>query len=159
MNPQPTHPGAKPEADARHQRDPQLVIFHVGDLACALDIATTQEIKGQLEIVEVPGTARNVRGIANLRGQVITVIDLRRVFDIPPKPIDSESRIVVVRDEGAVIGLLADSVEDIVIANAEDLEPPPANISGVPGEFFDSVYKRSEDLVCVLSIKHILRRE
>lgn len=138
------------------QGDLQLVIFHIGDLACALDIATAQEIKGQLEIVEVPETARNVRGIANLRGQVITVIDLRTVFDIPPKPIDTESRIVVVRDQGGVIGLLADSVEDIVIANASELEPPPANIAGVPGEFFDGVYKRTEDLVCVLNIERIL---
>lgn len=151
----------RPEAGGSGQSDREigLVIFFVEDLVCALDIAIAQEIKGQLEIVEVPETAENVRGIANLRGQVITVVDLRRVFMIEAKDIDKESRIVVVRHEGDVIGLLVDYVEDIVSARESDLEPPPANVSGVRGEFFSAVYKRADDLACVLNIERIFRRE
>ncbi|MEM9759273.1 MAG: chemotaxis protein CheW [Pseudomonadota bacterium] len=137
----------------------ELVIFRVADLVCALDIERAQEIKGQLKVIEVPETQLAVRGVANLRGQVITVIDLRIVFGIEPRDISEESRIVVVRHEGSVVGLLVDHVDDIVPAQSDDLEPPPANVSGVRGEFFDAVYKRPEDLACLLNVPRILAQE
>ncbi|MEO1079406.1 MAG: chemotaxis protein CheW [Pseudomonadota bacterium] len=137
----------------------ELVIFRVADLVCALDIERAQEIKGQLKIIEVPETQLAVRGVANLRGQVITVIDLRIVFGIEPRDISEESRIVVVRHEGSVVGLLVDHVDDIVPAQSDELEPPPANVSGVRGEFFDAVYKRPEDLACLLNVPRILAQE
>lgn len=144
--------------DAAEEGALELIVFAVENLTCALDIAHAQEIKGQLRIIEVPEASMNVRGVANLRGQVITVIDLRIVFGIEPKPIDKDSRIVFVRHDGGVIGLLVDYVDDIVSARAEELELPPANISGVQGEFFDHVYKRDGDLACVLNIGRILRQ-
>ncbi len=134
-----------------------LVVFTVEGLVCALDIAHAQEIKGQLNIIEVPEASMNVRGVANLRGQVITVIDLRIVFGIEPKEIDDDSRVVFVRHGSGVIGLLVDYVDDIVSAKTSELELPPANISGIQGEFFDSVYKRHGDLACVLNIDRILK--
>jgi len=144
--------------DERRERTQELIIFRVADLVCALDISRAQEIKGQLKIIEVPETALAVRGVANLRGQVITVMDLRIVFGIEPKEIDNDSRIVVVRQESGVVGLLVDYVDDIVPAKAEDLQPPPANISGVRGEFFNAVYRREEDLACLLNIDRILQQ-
>jgi purine-binding chemotaxis protein CheW len=150
-----TAPGGQRSTEAVRE----LIIFRVAELVCALDIARAQEIKGQLKIIEVPETALAVRGVANLRGQVITVIDLRIIFGIEPKDIDSESRIVVVRSDDGVVGLLVDYVDDIVPAEADDLEPPPANISGVRGEFFDAVFKRPGDLACLLNVERILRQE
>ena len=114
----------------------ELVIFRVADLVCALDIERAQEIKGQLKIIEVPETQL-----------------------IEPRAIDEESRIVVVRHEGSVVGLLVDHVDDIVPAHNDELEPPPANVSGVRGEFFDAVYKRPEDLACLLNVPRILAQE
>lgn len=144
---------------AADDRSIELIIFFVDDLVCALDIAEAQEIKGQLTIVEVPETALAVRGVANLRGQVITVIDLRIVFGIEPKAIDKESRIVVARTEQGVVGLLVDYVDDIVSARRAELQPPPANVSGVAGELFDAVYRREGDLACVLNIERILQKD
>jgi len=148
-----------PEAGHEDEDSVELIVFEVAELICALDIAHAQEIKGQLDIIEVPKAAMNVRGLANLRGQVITVIDLRIVFGIEPREIDGDSRIVVVREETGVVGLLVDSVDDIVTARASDLEHPPANVSGVQGEFFDSVYKRDGDLACVINIERVLRQD
>lgn len=136
----------------------ELIIFFVDSLVCALDIAEAQEIKGQLAVIEVPETALAVRGVANLRGQVITVIDLRVIFGIEPKPIDKESRIVVARTEHGVVGLLVDYVDDIVTAEKSEIQPPPANVSGVRGEMFEGVYRRENDLACVLSVEKILRK-
>ena len=149
------------DADLTHNSDQQLelIIFVVENLVCALDIAHAQEIKGQLDIIEVPEAAMNVRGVANLRGQVITVIDLRIVFGIEPKAVDKESRIVVARTEQGVVGLLVDFVDDIVTADRAELQPPPANVSGVRGEFFEAVYRREQDLACVINVDKILRKD
>lgn len=144
---------------ATDARTVELIIFFVDNLVCALDIAEAQEIKGQLTIVEVPETAIAVRGVANLRGQVITVVDLRIVFGIEPKAIDKDSRIVVARTEHGVVGLLVDYVDDIVSAPRAELQPPPANVSGVEGELFDAVYRREDDLACVLNVEKILRHD
>ncbi len=148
-------------ADLAHNPEQQLelIIFVVENLVCALDIAHAQEIKGQLDIIEVPEAAMNVRGVANLRGQVITVIDLRIVFGIEPKAIDKESRIVVARTDQGVVGLLVDFVDDIITADRGELQPPPANVSGVRGEFFEAVYRREQDLACVINVDKILRKD
>lgn len=151
-------PEKKDQDEADTENTKELIVFAVESLTCALDIAHAQEIKGQLKIIEVPEAPLHVRGVANLRGQVITVIDLRIVFGIEPKEVDKESRILFVRHDGSVIGLLADYVDDIVSARVEDLELAPANISGVQGEFFDHVYKRDGDLACVLNIDRILKQ-
>ncbi|MEM1145687.1 MAG: chemotaxis protein CheW [Pseudomonadota bacterium] len=137
----------------------ELVVFGVADFTCALDIENAQEIKGQLNIIEVPEAAMYVRGVANLRGQVITVVDLRIVFGIEPTTIGKDSRIVVVRHDNAVLGLLVDEVQDIVAAHVDELEPPPANISGVKGDFFDAVLKRPGGLACLLNLDRILTEE
>lgn len=144
----------EPDAD-----DLKLIVFGVSNLTCAIDIAVAQEIKSQIPIVEIPEASMSVRGVANLRGQVVTVIDLRIVFNIPPKEADKETRIIFLRHDGGVIGLLVDRVDDIVSANRDDLELAPANISGVQGEFFERVYKRDGTLACVLNIDRILRQE
>jgi len=141
------------------ERVRELVVFSVEDFVCALDIANAQEIKSQLKIIEVPESSLAVRGVANLRGQVITVIDLRIVFGIEPKEIGPESRIVVVRTDNAVTGLLVDQVRDIVAARAEDCEPAPANVAGVRGDFFSSVVKRDGELACILNLDRILGQD
>jgi purine-binding chemotaxis protein CheW len=84
------------------------------------------------------------------------VIDLRVVFGIEPKGVDKASRVVVARTKHGVVGLLVDFVDDIVSAKQSELQPPPANISGVRGEFFASVYRREADLACVLNLKKIV---
>jgi purine-binding chemotaxis protein CheW len=154
MNATATQDSLAPDA-----RTVELIIFFVDNLVCALDIAEAQEIKGQLTIVEVPETAISVRGVANLRGQVITVVDLRIVFGVEPKAIDKDSRIVVARTEHGVVGLLVDYVDDIVSAPIAELQPAPANVSGVEGELFDAVYRREGDLACVLNVEKILKQE
>jgi len=136
-----------------------LIVFSVEQLTCALDISLAQEIKCHLKVVEVPESSMRVRGVANLRGQVITIVDLRVVFGIEPKEIDDDSQILVVRVEGGSVGLLVDYVDDIVTASSGSIELPPANISGVRGEFFHGIYERDGDLACVLNLERILEKD
>ena len=146
---------AEEEGEAQDNRD--LILFKVGGLLCAMDILQAQEINRHLTITEVPETAEYVRGVANLRGQVITVIDLRVVFDLARRGEEAKNQVVVVYSDGDAVGLLVDAVVDIVSVEEAALAQPPANVSGVKGEFFDSVYKRDEDIAGVINLSRVLQ--
>jgi purine-binding chemotaxis protein CheW len=134
-------------------------VFRVGDMLCGVDISAVQEINKHLEITTVYHAPKFVRGVLNLRGQIVTVIDLRNKFGLPSVPINEEMRIVIVRTGGENIGLLVDGVDDVVLANPRDLEAPPSNLGGISGDFFTSIYKTEEGLVALLDIEAILRQD
>lgn len=137
----------------------ELIIFTVGDLLCGLDIAQAQEINRNLSITPVPQAPKYVRGVLNLRGQVITIIDLRVKLELEPVEISEDKRIIVVRNDADGVGLLVDSVSDIIAVNESDLTIPPSNIGEVRGEFFSAVYKMETHLAAVVDIKKILEKE
>jgi len=134
----------------------ELIIFTVGELLCGLDIVNAQEINRNLSITPVPQSPPYVRGVLNLRGQVITVIDLRIKLELDPVDIHPEMRIIVVRNGPDVVGLLVDGVDDILAVQESELTPPPSNIGGVRGDFFSAVYKMDSQLAAVLDIEEVL---
>ncbi|MBT4140250.1 MAG: purine-binding chemotaxis protein CheW [Candidatus Latescibacteria bacterium] len=137
----------------------EIIIFTVGDLLCGLDISHAQEINRNLSITPVPQSPDYVRGVLNLRGQVITVVDLRVKLELDSVDISPGMRIIVVRTGTDGVGLLVDSVDDIVPVRERDLTPPPSNIGGVRGEFFSAVYKMDSDLAAIVDIEHVLERD
>lgn len=137
----------------------ELAVFRVGDMLCGIDISTVQEINKHLEMTTVYHAPRYVRGVLNLRGQIVTVIDLRNKFGLPSAEIHEEMRVVIVRSGGENIGFLVDGVDDVVIADPRELEPPPSNLGGISGDYFTSIYKTEDGLVALLDIEEILRKE
>lgn len=137
----------------------EIIIFSVGDLLCGLDITHAQEINRNLSITPVPQSHEYVRGVLNLRGQVITVIDLRVKLELDPVDISPTMRIIVVRTGADGVGLLVDGVDDIVPVRERDLRPPPSNIGGVRGEFFSAVYKMDSELAAIIDIEKVLEKE
>ncbi|MCK5228449.1 MAG: purine-binding chemotaxis protein CheW [Desulfobulbaceae bacterium] len=136
----------------------ELALFHTGDLICGLDTCHVGEINKQTDITVVHRAPDYVRGVINLRGEIVTVIDLRKKFGFEPLAIDSEMRIVVVRLGDENIGLLVDKVTDVVNADPSDIEPPPSNLSGINGAFFNGIYKRKKHLVAILDIYEIMKK-
>ena len=92
----------------------ELVLFSVGNLLCGLDIRQVQEINNRLEITSVHHAPPYVRGVVNLRGQLITVIDLRRKLGMAALETQVDMRIIVARGQDGTVGLLVDRVADIV---------------------------------------------
>ncbi len=136
--------------------DLELTVFSVGDLLCALENVSVREISGLRSVTKVHHAAPQVRGVVNLRGQIMTVLDLGVRFGIGAVPEDRKSRILVVRSGEEDIGLLVDGVDDVMNAPRTDLEPPPSNIGGVSGSYFRAILKSRDDLVCVLDLERIL---
>lgn len=137
----------------------EFSIFEVGELTCAISIEYIQEINKQLEITGVYNAPEYVRGILNLRGQIITVIDLGAKFGFEQRPLNEDMRIIVVNYQDEKIGFLVDAIVDVVSVEPDCLEPPPSNISGIAGEYFSSIYKMEDSLAAVLNIDEILKPE
>jgi len=137
----------------------RLALFETGDLLCGLDISHVQEINKNIAVTVVHRAPDYVRGVINLRGEIVTVVDLRVKFAIAPSPQGEESQIVIVRQGDENIGLMVDSVSDVVMADEKDIEPPPSNLAGVTGRFFIGIYKLEHSLVAILNIDELLARE
>jgi purine-binding chemotaxis protein CheW len=135
----------------------EWVVLEVGNIRCGIAITQIQEINKQIDMTPVHHAPAYIRGVINLRGQIVTVVDLRVKFDLPPLELDEERCIVVVRWSGESIGLLADRIQDIVVADATDVLDPPANIRGVTGAFFSGIYPMEQGLVAFLCLPELLK--
>jgi purine-binding chemotaxis protein CheW len=135
----------------------ELVLFVTGSLLCGLDVAQVQEISRELAVTPVHRAPPYVRGVLNLRGQLLTVIDLRRKLGVESSALAPGMRIVVVKAKRGVVGLLVDSVADIVRVEPSELQPPPANLKEVSGDYFAGVYLMERGLAAVLDLETVLR--
>jgi purine-binding chemotaxis protein CheW len=134
----------------------ELTVFTVGDLLCAVENSEVREISGMRPVTPVHHAAAHVRGAVNLRGQIMTVMDLGVRLGIGPVPDDGRSRILVVCTGEEDVGLLVDGVEDVISAPSRDVENPPSNVRGVSGAFFRAILKNGEDLISIMDLGRIL---
>ncbi|MCA9237095.1 MAG: chemotaxis protein CheW [Planctomycetales bacterium] len=146
-------------APTNHERpagEVQFATFYVGDILLGIDIRHVQEINRQLEVTRVPHARDEVRGVINLRGEVATVIDLRKVLGLPSADVTRESRNLIVNYDGEAIGLLVDRISDILTINAEQIDPPPANVRGIDGRLLTGVHTLASSIVVLLDIEEAL---
>lgn len=137
----------------------QLATFAIGDLLAGIDIQSIQEINRQVETTPVPHAPAAVRGVVNLRGDVVTIMDLRVILDLEPIQISPSARAIIVRQGNERTGLLVDAVSDVVTINGSNILPCPANVNGIAGRFFSGVVQLDRDLLVVLSIDQVLGAE
>lgn len=137
----------------------ELTVFTVGDILCAVENDKVREISGLRSITPVHHAPSHVRGVVNLRGQIMTIIDLGVRLGIGPVPDDRRSRILVVRSGEEDIGLLVDGIEDVKTVSASDMEAPPSNVQGVSGAFLKAILKEKDDLACIVDMEKILHTE
>ena len=137
----------------------ELATFHVGDALCGMDILKVQEINKLMEMTIVPQAPDYVQGILNLRGQIVTIIDLGKKLGLGQTDLGSDPRNIIVNAPGEYVGLLVNKLSDVVAAEPDKIEPAPANMSGIQGVFFTGVYKTDDKLIGVLDIKEVLRTE
>lgn len=134
----------------------EFATFYVGQMLLGIEIRKTEEINRQLELTVVPNGPDYVRGVVNLRGEVVTVVDLRTILGLETAPLSGSSRNVIVRCGNERVGLLVDRVADVVTVQAGEIEPPPANVHGVDGRFFQGIYKLESALLVVLDVNAAL---
>lgn len=111
--------------------DLELLTFRVADQEYSLDIMSVREIRGWTRTTPMPHAPDYMRGVINLRGTVLPVMDLARRLNLPSQETNDRNVIIVVNLNGTLTGLLVDAVSDIVAITEDDLQPPP-DISSDP---------------------------
>lgn len=141
----------------RHDGDVlELATFQVGGLVLAIDIRRIADINDNIQIFPVPGVPPAVRGVINLRGDVVTVADPRFVLHGEPCVITAESRNIIVESENESIALLVDRVMDVMSTQISEIEPSPANLGGTDGAYFSGVIRLESMLVIVLNVEAVM---
>lgn len=135
----------------------ELATFYVGEALCGMDILKIQEINKLIEMTKVPQVPDYVMGILNLRGQIVTVIDLGKKLDLSAIEISDQSRNIIVKSENEYIGLLVDRISDVVQTEQDMVEPPPANIGGIQAKYLTGVFKTEKSLIGILDIDEVIR--
>lgn len=134
----------------------QLVSFNIGSEEFGVDILKVQEINRMVEITKVPQAPSYVEGVINLRGKVIPIIDLRKRFNLELKEQDKNTRIVVVDIKGNIMGMIVDSVSEVLRLPANTVEPPPDLVTGINSEYINGVAKLEDRLLIFLDLSKVV---
>jgi purine-binding chemotaxis protein CheW len=134
----------------------QLVSFNIGSEEFGVDILKVQEINRMVEITKVPQAPHYVEGVINLRGKVIPIIDLRKRFSLELKETDKNTRIVVVDIGGNILGMIVDSVSEVLRLPANTIEPPPDLVTGINSEYINGVAKLEDRLLIFLDLSKVV---
>lgn len=136
-----------------------IVLFTVGNFTCGIDICSVHEIKRSSGITIVYGIADDISGVINLRGQIVTVLDMRKRFSVVAEEITGEERIIIVPFGKEAVGLLVDSVEDAITIENDTLLPVPPNVNSKIGHFFTSVYQWEMRIISLVNLAELVRVE
>lgn len=131
----------------------QLLAFRLDADLYGVDVSFVQEVLRSHRLARVPLAPPAVAGLINLRGQVVTAIDLRERLGRPPRPDGSGAVAVVLRLRGEVVGLLVDSVADVVRVDAGDFAAPPDTLDGQARALILGAYKLADGLLLALDVQ------
>jgi len=134
----------------------QIAVFHVGRYVCGLLISSIQEINKNLVLTPVHEAPAFVRGIINLRGNIVTVIDLSRKLGLESTGIQPSTRNVIVRHDREMVGFVVDAVDDIVEIEMSTILPTPSHLTKELGDAFQGVVQLGNELVALLELEYLI---
>jgi purine-binding chemotaxis protein CheW len=134
----------------------QLVTFKLAGQKYAVDILKVQEINNMKEITTIPNAPSFLEGAVNLRGKVIPVLNLRKKFSFEENTTPDLAKIVIMDVRGVIMGVIVDSVSDVLRIPRDLVEPPPPVSSIISTEFIAGIAKLDEGLIILLNIDKLL---
>ena len=130
----------------------QLATFRLDGDLYGVEVEHVQEVLRSQGLTRVPLAPAAVAGLINLRGQVVTAIELRERLGRPPRPEGTDAVVIVVRLHGEAVSLLVDSIADVVDVDAGDFEPPPDTLEGKGRDLIRGAYKLDGQLLLALDV-------
>jgi len=137
----------------------QLSTFMLGNLLFGVNVERVQEVLRYQQMTRVPEAPAVIEGLINLRGQIVTAIDMRRRLELPPRAQDQQPMNMVVRTEGGAVSLLVDEIGDGLEADGGLWERPPENLSAAARDLISGVYKLKDRLLLVLDVDRAVEIE
>lgn len=137
----------------------QVVSFCLAAEEFGVDILKVREINRMVDITRVPQAPSYLAGVINLRGKVIPIIDLRQRFGLEPRKPDNNTRIVVADNDGKVLGMIVDSVSEVLRLPSHTVEPPPPIATGISADYIGGVVKLEDRLLVLLDLAKVVNSE
>jgi len=141
---------AGPDPPQAMQANRQFATFFVEDLFFGIDVLQVQEVLRYQEMTRVPLAQDVIEGLINLRGQIVTAVDMRRRLRLKPRADGRTPMNTVVRTDDGAVSLLVDEIGDVVEVDAEAFEAPPDNVDPAARELLRGVYKLKDRLLLIL---------
>lgn len=130
-----------------------LCSFYLDESLYGIPVGLVQEVlRGQV-LTPVPLAGRGVQGILNLRGRIITVLDLRARLELPARPPDAPSMHILLDHGQETVGLIVDRIGDVIEVEEAEFEPLPKTLEGAPRELLRGAYKLSDRLLLALDVE------
>lgn len=138
----------------------QVLTFYLQNNLLGIDITLVKEIDRNVEYTPVPGAGPHIAGLFNMRGQVVTLLDISRIMGYEEKKREQKVSCIILKagvgGQGQA-GFLIDRFGDVLDINEDECEPPPANAGGISGEFIKKVMKLKQELLIILDPERIFK--
>ncbi len=138
--------------DTQHGR---YLTFCLGEEIFGIQIEYVTEIIGLQPVTKVPEVASYIKGIINLRGKIIPVVDMRLKFGKASIEYDDRTCIIVVDTDNMMVGLIVDKVAEVMTIDDENVVPPPSYKTGIKNRYLQGIGKVNEDVVLLLECKKL----
>ncbi len=137
----------------------KVIIFKLKSEEYGVDVKQVKSIERMEHITRVPNTPPFVKGVINLRGVVIPIIDLRKRFGLELKDYNESTRIIIINVDEMEVGLIVDAANDVIDIPVSTIEPPPKVVGGVESIYLRGVAKLSDRLLILLNLDKVLNPE
>jgi purine-binding chemotaxis protein CheW len=135
----------------------QYATFHVAGFFFGIEVAKVQEVMRHQEMTDIPLAPAAIRGLINLRGQIVIAVDSRRSLGLPPLEPGVSPRNIILRSDDGGVSLLVDDIGDVLDVPVEAFTPVPENMPAERRELIEGVYNLNDRLLLVLDTKRLLR--
>jgi purine-binding chemotaxis protein CheW len=137
----------------------QFLTFSIGSEEYGIDILKVQEIKGYVPTTRIPNSPPHVTGVLNLRGTIVPIVDLRRKFNMETIEYDKFSAIIVVVVDNRAMGVIVDSVSEVLNIPAEAIQPPANFATGSDASMLQGMARVGDKLIILLDIEAVLQTD
>ncbi|MEK6633257.1 MAG: chemotaxis protein CheW [Nitrospirota bacterium] len=134
----------------------QFLTFQLGEELYGVDILRVQEIKGYTAVTKIPNTPAHIKGVLNLRGTIVPIVELRTKFGMPTIDYTMFTVIVVVVVREKIMGLVVDAVSDVLNIDKKDIQPAPQFGAKVDVSFLNGIGKSGDKLIALLDMDRLL---
>jgi purine-binding chemotaxis protein CheW len=134
----------------------EFIAFHVGEQTYCIDIITVREIRGWTPATPLPHAPSFVRGVINLRGSVLPVVDLAARLGLPMKEPTGRHAVIGVQSNGQIVGLLVEAVSNIMTIAPDAIQPTPEVASELSKSFIQGIVAADQQVISVLIVRNLL---
>ncbi|NLD49827.1 MAG: chemotaxis protein CheW [Clostridiaceae bacterium] len=142
--------------EAKDAQGKQYVVFRLGNEDYALDIHSVTTIEKPMIVARVPRTPHFIKGVINLRGEIVPVMELSIRFNLTPAPESEETRIVIVKVGEASLGLVVDEVEDVLYLSKDSIENVSNYSTDLSMDFITGVGKVNDRVITILNLEKLI---